>query len=675
VKPLNEIFTIEMEEPAESFEVTRKSENIHHLRWILIFFSMIQVVFVVLRFVNDSNITSTEYLFYSVCIGFTIAIAAVISIGKELFFQAGLFLTLFLAAIYSWYGSVVNYGEESYVLLLILVGVFIVDAEAFRRGSAITGIIYVYTVIMQQRIAFVPDGKVLITVTILVSLWYYTEKRHKRDLSFFNKNAELEEEHENLEAEIVYRDIITERLMESEHRFRVFMNHVPAALMVLDDEKITYANKSALKLTGYNRSELESIDWIDLVDYEDALMLDNTLRKADWETGEVRDYNVKILHKSKKPIWTRLVVTDLKYEFKNVKLVSGYDITNQKHYEIQLNRLVRMKEDMLILTQSILGIDDVGILFDIILDGAIDSLEMADRGSILVLDEDGLLKAETYRGYDSNRMEDLRIPLEETFLYLKTGGQLRTTEIINDIDRLGKVSLYDVQKEQLDPVRSTIGAPIYFQDKLYGMIYLDSPVKNAFNEEDFVMVDFLRTQIELAINKQALQDEAVYLSRYDKLTGVFNRRWFEEYYKTMEMKARRYQDEFALVMFDLNGLKQINDQFGHLEGDKMIKGFTERLKKLTRTSDILARFGGDEFIGIFHEINEENLIRRMDEFIQNFIEDPITTNDRHIYCRFSYGAAYFQKDSDDYETLVKIADERMYKLKATQEKTTTEEIN
>ncbi len=660
-----------MEEPDQSFEAVRKSDNVHHLRWILIMFTFVQLILGMVRVINEHRIDNTEFIFYGVCLCLTIALAVVVSMGKDKFLQISMFLTMFLAAIYSWYGSLIHFGEEVYILVLILIGVFIVDAEGFRRSSALSGVVYIYTVITQQKIGFIPNGNLLVSVTIIVAFWIFTEQRHKRELKYFSNHSELKTQHEILETEIAYRDALTEKLMESEHRFRVFMNHVPVALIVLDDRKITYANKSAMALTGYDRNELEAIDWMDLIDYDDAKMLDSRLSNASWETGELRDYNVKIIHKSNKPIWSRLVVTDLKYEFKNVKLVSGYDITNQKHYETQLNRLVRMKEDMLLLTQSILGIDDLGILFDIILDGAIDSVEMADRGSILLVGEDGLLKAEAYRGYSADQMEELKIPVEETFLYLKTRGQLRTTEIINDITRLDNVKLFGQHKEVMRPVRSTIGTPIYFQDNLYGMVYLDSPIKNAFNEEDFMMVDFLRTQIEMAVNKQALQNEAIYLSRYDKLTGIFNRRWFEEYYQTMEMKARRYEDEFALVMFDLNGLKQINDAYGHLEGDAMIKGFTDRLKNLTRSSDILARFGGDEFVGIFHEIDSVNLKKRMENFMQDFIHNPIITEENEIYCRFSYGAAYFQRDSDDYETLVKIADKRMYQLKASQEKTHT----
>lgn len=669
------LFKIKMDDVAETYNTARLTNNKRYLIKILITFGILQILIACLHFVQRGSVNQSELIFFIVCLFLTATIGFVSQMGKELYFRMSMFLALFLATIYSWYGSMIDFGQEIYLLILILIGLFIVDAEGFRFSSMASGLIYMYAIITQQRVGFVPDGQFLAVITLLGVLWYYTEHKHKQEIHIFNKNKEYEYQHDQLELEIEYRDTLTERLMESEHKFRIFMNHVPAALIVLDEGNITYANKSAMSLTGYSREELERIDWIDLLDFEDAIQLESKISKSDWEPGEVREYSVRIINKSKRPVWTKLVVTDLKYESRSVKLISGYDVSNQKHYEMQLNKLVRMKEDMLLLTQSILGIDDVTILYDIILDGAIDSVEMADRGSILLVDEDGMLRVESYRGYDHELMDGFKLPVEESFLYLKTGGQMRTTEIINDISRLSNVKLYDSQMNQLHPAKSTIGTPIFHDDVLHGMVYLDSPIKNAFKEEDYMMVDFLRTQIEMAINKQALMDEAVYLSRYDKLTGVFNRRWFEEYYHTMETKAKRYNDEFALVMFDLNGLKQVNDSFGHLEGDEMIKGFTARLKDLTRASDVLARFGGDEFIGIFHEINKENLEKRMDAFALDLIENPIETKHRNIHCRFSYGAAFFRNDSDDYETLVKVADERMYALKATLEKTYTVEKN
>ncbi len=661
---LKNLFMTEVEMLDQAYEDDRVESNKKSLGYAVLVFAAVQIIYLAAKLLRIGGLSYSETLFNGVFIFLTLAVYFVLRICDEIFYRVGVFLTLTIAALYSCYGSYSGLGEYAFILMLILVSNLTVDAPGFRISSTLSGLIYIFSSIAQWRFTLAPLGNILSVLLILAVLWVKSERDHLHYNAEHKYKEVIESMDKQIEFEKDYREVITEKFMESEHKFRVFMNRVPAAIIILDEGKITYANSYAVDLTGYSREELEMIDWVDLVDFEDAIKFHDILSKDSMEDESFRDYSVRILCKDNKPLWTKLVVTDIKHNMKSVKLITGYSIKDQKYYETQMNRFVKMKEDMLVLTQSILGIDDLGILFDIILDSAIDSVEMADRGSILLVGEDGNLYAEAFVGYKGNLMKKLSLPVEESFLYLKTAGQLQRTEIINDISRLKGVKMADVQEANPNEAKSTIGAPIYYNGNLYGMIYLDSPIRNAFKEEDFMMVDFLKTQLEMAVNKQALMEETVYLSRYDKLTGVFNRRWFEEYYQTMEAKATRYGDHFAFVMFDLNGLKYINDTYGHLEGDVLIRGFAERLKATTRSSDVLARYGGDEFVAIFHEIDEQNLQRRMKELDAEFYEKPIKGSENEIFCKFSYGAAFFGKDSRDYESLVRIADERMYAMKS-----------
>ncbi len=657
-----------------AFEQARIDKNKKHLSYIILLFAGLQAFYFVVKFIRYGYGLQSEIVFNGVFIFLTLAVYVLLNLGDELFFRVGLFLTLMVSALYSWYGSVSGLGEFVYLLMLILCCVFIIDGVGIRIASVLSGLIYILGSIAQWQFTLTPLGHIIAVMILIGAIWIKSERTHfeyntshqnMKTIGALNKQIEFEKD---------YREVVTERLMESEHKLRVFMNRVPAAIIILDEGRITYANSGAVEMTGYSKEELERTDWIELLDFEDAIMFHDVLSNEDWEAESYRDYSVRILCKDGKPVWTKLVVTDIKYGVKTVKLITGFSISDEKHYESQLNKLVKMKEDMLVLTQSILGIDDLSILFDIILDNAVESIEMADRGSILLVGEDGTLRAEAYRGYAPDLMKDFSLPIEESFLYIKTAGLMQSTEIINDISRLSGVKMTKAQKSGLTEVQSTIAAPIYFGGNLYGMIYLDSPLRGAFKDEDFMMVDFLKTQVEMAISKQALMDETVYLSRYDKLTGVFNRRWFEEYYHTMEAKAVRYGDGFALVMFDLDGLKKVNDTYGHLLGDKLIKGFVDRLKLTVRTSDVLARFGGDEFIGVFHEIDTFNLEKRMRQLQEMFISSPIIASEHKIYCRFSYGAAFFNEDSNNYESLVKLADERMYAMKSSVNKSYVEKV-
>jgi len=93
-----------------------------------------------------------------------------------------------------------------------------------------------------------------------------------------------------------------------------------------------------------------------------------------------------------------------------------------------------------------------------------------------------------------------------------------------------------------------------------------------------------------------LNDELFEMSRVDKLTGVFNRRYFEEMLTSELDKAKRYQTALSLIMFDLDHFKEINDSLGHMAGDRVLEKVAQAVRAGIRSSDILARWGGDEFL-------------------------------------------------------------------------------
>ena len=104
----------------------------------------------------------------------------------------------------------------------------------------------------------------------------------------------------------------------------------------------------------------------------------------------------------------------------------------------------------------------------------------------------------------------------------------------------------------------------------------------------------------LSINEQATRDW---------LTGLHNRRYFEETLTDHIAAATRYDRDLSLVLFDLDGFKQINDSQGHDAGDKALRNFATLLKESAREADIVCRYGGDEFAVILPETGKENAIR------------------------------------------------------------------
>lgn len=176
-------------------------------------------------------------------------------------------------------------------------------------------------------------------------------------------------------------------------------------------------------------------------------------------------------------------------------------------------------------------------------------------------------------------------------------------------------------------------------------------------------MEYIKNQVQIAISKYKLYEELFYSSRYDKLTNVYNRRYFEDLFDGYINKSTKYKENFSLVVFDLNELKFVNDNYGHLAGDELIKAFAKNLSECIRSSDILVRLGGDEFVGVFFKTSSQNLIKKFEDLIENFKNNQIVFEGNNITCSFSYGIAEFPEDSNNYKELIKIADKRMYKYK------------
>jgi diguanylate cyclase (GGDEF)-like protein/PAS domain S-box-containing protein len=340
------------------------------------------------------------------------------------------------------------------------------------------------------------------------------------------------------------------------------------------------------------------------------------------------------------------------------------DITERKMFEKKISRSLNLNKAMLKVSQSIIDINNINELFELILEKAISIIENAEFGSVLILGEDGMLKIVVSKGYDTNSADNFSISLQRSFLWIKSKGNIEKTIIINDIAKLQEADLVNVCKNK-DPwdIKSCISAPIMIENKLYGMVNVDSSYTNAFSEEDLESLEHLRSQIEIAISKHKLYEETIYLSRYDKLTNIFNRRYFDEIFDLYFNKALRYSEEFQLVIFDLNGLKIINDTYGHLAGDKYIETFANKLKNNVRASDILARYGGDEFIATYCGTNLKRLDIKLEELRKQLKYNPFSFEGNEIECSFSYGIVSYPQEAQSYNQLVKIADDRMYENK------------
>ena len=148
----------------------------------------------------------------------------------------------------------------------------------------------------------------------------------------------------------------------------------------------------------------------------------------------------------------------------------------------------------------------------------------------------------------------------------------------------------------------------------------------------------------------------------DPLTTLYNRRFFEDYFEKELNRSIRYTHKLALVVFDLHRFKEVNDRFGHPQGDALLQMAAATLRKSLRTSDYAFRIGGDEFALLLPQSDTEQaaaLSRRLRAAYSLSIE-PLNLG---IPLALDYGLAVYPEDGELQEVLIRVADERLYQLK------------
>jgi diguanylate cyclase (GGDEF)-like protein len=185
-------------------------------------------------------------------------------------------------------------------------------------------------------------------------------------------------------------------------------------------------------------------------------------------------------------------------------------------------------------------------------------------------------------------------------------------------------------------------------------ISLKTAMVDVFASTNFMRVPILVEYEEL----KRLQSNA----STDPLTGLYNRRLFEEYCEKELNRARRYGQHLTLVILDLHQLKEVNDRYGHMQGDQALQLAASTLRKTIRASDFAFRIGGDEFALLLPQADPEQaaiLCRR----IRINYEAAMATFKLDVPLSIDFGIAVHPQDGDQKDTLIRLADERLYQHK------------
>jgi diguanylate cyclase (GGDEF)-like protein len=171
-----------------------------------------------------------------------------------------------------------------------------------------------------------------------------------------------------------------------------------------------------------------------------------------------------------------------------------------------------------------------------------------------------------------------------------------------------------------------------------------------------------RTRAEREV--QALQEKLREQSTRDALTGLYNRRYLEETLGRELLLAERNGHPVSVIMGDLDHFKAVNDHYGHLGGDEVLRAFGALLKRHARGSDIYCRYGGEEFLLVLPGMAEEHAAARA-ELLRGTIEAaPVGFGALTIAVTASFGVATFPRDGQSSDGLIAAADSALYAAKA-----------
>jgi len=241
-----------------------------------------------------------------------------------------------------------------------------------------------------------------------------------------------------------------------------------------------------------------------------------------------------------------------------------------------------------------------------------------------------------------------RIPLGVGIL----GRVARSSEMAL-VQNLGEGRLLGILPES----RSVLCLPVTYGETLLGVLNVESRRESAFAQQEVLILrtlaDLLATALHNAFVFQKMQQQSI----TDGLTGIKTRRYLMEALLSEWKRASRSGRPFSLVLIDLDKFKEVNDAMGHLEGDLVLARVGRLLEQKCRQSNVVARYGGDEFVILMPETGVEQA-QILSERLRLWIATDPMLNDRHI--TGSFGVATFPLHGSAVEDIIRVADAGMY---------------
>jgi diguanylate cyclase (GGDEF)-like protein/PAS domain S-box-containing protein len=408
-------------------------------------------------------------------------------------------------------------------------------------------------------------------------------------------------------------------------------DELPLGILVTDQNgNCLYSNAAYQNLCGWSADELLGSHWSAVIHSQDR---DEAIRH--WETAVSGQgdflFEARLALRNGEVVWTRhnaALVTDHIPGGGYVHAIEDISVykLHEKARRMAEEQLFEEKERAQVMLNSI-------------------------GDAVLSVDIDGLVSymnavAQELTGFDFN--EAVGRPLKEIFQVEDAASHQPATDPAqraiqsNSVVALAANTLL-ITKD---------GSQVAIEDSA-------APIRNREGDITGAVIVFHDARLSIETTSRM-----AYLAQHDALTGLHNRNAFYERFEQSLALAQRHKKQMGLLFIDLDKFKEMNDAFGHVFGDAVLTTLADRLRSCVRSTDIICRYGGDEFAVLLSEIEQPIQAFSVAKKISKAAAMPIVVDGQNTAIHLSIGVSIYPENGETAKALLKMADEAMYRIKS-----------